>query len=153
LVSSPHSTRRGLSSELRNAASGQSLHAQYELHGGNLKRLFADLYRKSTVLVSGTARALRPSSAAGGGECRYVRGDYATAERLLRPLAEQGNATPQSTSGALYNRGQGVPQDMPGFGGGIAKAADQGEARAQNGLGRPVLSTARALPQDFAAFR
>jgi TPR repeat protein len=32
----------------------------------------------------------------------YDRGDYATAVRLFRPLAEQGNAQAQNSLGAMY---------------------------------------------------
>jgi TPR repeat protein len=41
----------------------------------------------------------------------YARGDYETAERLLRPLAEQGDALAQYNLGLMYNAGEGVPQD------------------------------------------
>src|SRR5215813_10904316 len=37
--------------------------------------------------------------------------DYATAVRLLRPLAEQGNPDAQYTLGVFYDNGLGVPQD------------------------------------------
>ena len=39
------------------------------------------------------------------------RRDYQTAVRLIRPLAEQGNANAQYTLGVLYDNGLGVPQD------------------------------------------
>ena len=39
------------------------------------------------------------------------KGDYATALRLLRPLAEQGDAKAQISLGAMYAGGQGVAQD------------------------------------------
>jgi TPR repeat protein len=38
-------------------------------------------------------------------------GDYATALRLMRPLAEQGYAYAQTSLGAMYAEGKGVPQD------------------------------------------
>ena len=41
----------------------------------------------------------------------YNRGDYAIALRLIRPLADQGNADAQYNLGVLYEKGQGVPQD------------------------------------------
>ena len=41
----------------------------------------------------------------------YNKGDYATALRLVRPLADQGNALAQSNLGFMYANGQGVPQD------------------------------------------
>ena len=37
--------------------------------------------------------------------------DYATAVRLIRPLAEQGDANAQYNLGVLYDNGLGVPQD------------------------------------------
>ncbi len=39
------------------------------------------------------------------------RGDYATALREWRPLAEQGNAEAQFNLGSMYYHGYGVPQD------------------------------------------
>jgi len=39
------------------------------------------------------------------------RGDYATALREWRPLAEQGDASAQYNLGLMYDKGQGVPQD------------------------------------------
>jgi len=37
--------------------------------------------------------------------------DYATAVRLIRPLAEQGDASAQYKLGVFYDNGLGVPQD------------------------------------------
>jgi TPR repeat protein len=39
------------------------------------------------------------------------RHDYATAARLIRPLADQGDANAQYILGVFYNNGLGVPQD------------------------------------------
>jgi hypothetical protein len=39
------------------------------------------------------------------------RRDYATAARLIRPLAEQGDASAQYNLGVFYDNGLGVPQD------------------------------------------
>ena len=36
---------------------------------------------------------------------------YATAVRIIRPLAEQGDARAQYTLGVFYDNGLGVPQD------------------------------------------
>ena len=41
----------------------------------------------------------------------HSRGDYATALREWRPLAEQGDALAQCNLGVLYQNGQGVPED------------------------------------------
>ncbi len=45
------------------------------------------------------------------GVAAYNRGDYATAFREWRPLAEQGNADAQFFLGFMYDAGRGVPQD------------------------------------------
>ena len=39
-------------------------------------------------------------------------GDYPTAMRLLRPIAEQGYASAQFNLGVMYEMGLGVPQDF-----------------------------------------
>jgi len=39
------------------------------------------------------------------------RRDYATAVRLIHPLAEHGDANAQYNLGVLYDNGLGVPQD------------------------------------------
>jgi uncharacterized protein len=41
----------------------------------------------------------------------YERGDYATAMRLFRPLAEDGDAIAQYYLGELYDKGRSIPQD------------------------------------------
>ena len=41
----------------------------------------------------------------------YDRGDYATALRIFRQLADQGAAEAQSYLGLIYDKGQGVGQD------------------------------------------
>ena len=39
------------------------------------------------------------------------RGDFATALREWRPLAQQGNADAQHNLGVMYEKGPGVPQN------------------------------------------
>ena len=41
----------------------------------------------------------------------YERGDYTTAMRLQRPLADQGHVAAQFNLGHMYDNGRGVPQD------------------------------------------
>ena len=47
------------------------------------------------------------------GKCSasYEAGDYGTALREFRPLAEQGNADAQFNLGLMYKNGEGVPED------------------------------------------
>ena len=65
----------------------------------------------------------------------FDRGDYATALRLLRPLANQGNAYAQSFLGFMYHNGQGVAQNYAEAMKWYRLAADQGDAPAQSALG------------------
>ena len=45
------------------------------------------------------------------GVVAYAKGDYPTAMRLLRPIAEQGYASAQFNLGVMYDNGEGVTQD------------------------------------------
>jgi TPR repeat protein len=65
----------------------------------------------------------------------YQEGRYATALRLARPLAAEGDARAQSVLGLLYYRGFGVPQDEVEAVKWFRNAADRGDARAQYHLG------------------
>ena len=62
-------------------------------------------------------------------------GDYATALKGLRVLAEQGHATAQYNLGAMYENGQGAPQDYKTAVKWYKLAAEQGYALAQINLG------------------
>src|SRR5262249_33205656 len=65
----------------------------------------------------------------------YRKGDYATALRLWRPLADAGNSDAQFRLGFLYHQGQGVPQDHAAAAAWYRKAAEQGNKWAQYLLG------------------
>ena len=45
------------------------------------------------------------------GRAAYDRGDYATALRLIKPLAAQGDANAQTQLGRMYEKGWGVPKN------------------------------------------
>jgi uncharacterized protein len=77
-------------------------------------------------------------------------GDYATAIRLWRPLAEQGDAAAQFNLGLIYYKGQGVPQDYVAAAVWLRKAADQGVAAAQWSIGS-MYANGRGVRQDYAA--
>ncbi len=83
------------------------------------------------------------------GFAAYERGDYATALREFRPLAEQGDAVAQYNLGIMYSKGQGVAQDYAEAVKWYRKAADQGNADAQNNLGH-MYSKGRGVSQDDA---
>ncbi len=78
----------------------------------------------------------------------YYRGDYKLVMRLVRPLAEQGNAEAQSILGLLYNTGQGVPVDYAEAARWLRRAAEQGKAPAQFGLGG-LYANGQGVPQDY----
>ena len=61
----------------------------------------------------------------------HQRGDFATAVRLIRPLAIKGEAAAQYMLGGMYTLGQGVPEDNVQALFWVSKAADQGNADAQ----------------------
>ena len=66
-------------------------------------------------------------------DAAHNKQDYATVLRLLRPLAEQGDARAQNNLGAMYDKGQGVPKDYVQAVKWWRLAADQGDARATRG--------------------
>jgi TPR repeat protein len=109
--------------------------------------------RIKTLFAGGVlALALFGAAAAGPLEdatSAYQRGDYATALRIVRPLAEQGDAGAQGSLGAFYAYGQGVPQDYALALVWYRKAAEQGDAFAQTGLG-VMYANGRGVPQDDA---
>ncbi len=79
----------------------------------------------------------------------YNRGDYATALREWRPLAEQGDAKAQYNLGFMYRKGQGMPQDYAKSLQWYRKAAEQGYAKAQYNLGH-MYDKGLGVPQDDA---
>src|SRR5437763_295274 len=83
------------------------------------------------------------------GFAAYQRGDYATALRLLRPIADQGDAMAQSVVGILYSKGEGVPQNDGEATRWYRKAAEQGNAMAQFELGE-LYQEGQGIPQDYA---
>ena len=56
----------------------------------------------------------------------YDRGDFATALRLFRSLADQGNAVAQQRVGLMYESGQSVQRDYAEAVKWYHRAADQG---------------------------
>ena len=81
------------------------------------------------------------------GVAAYDRGDYATAFRELKPLAEQGDAVAQYHLGNMYRTGRGVPQDYAEAERWYRRAVEQGNASAQFNLGVKYYNS---LPQDYA---
>jgi uncharacterized protein len=83
------------------------------------------------------------------GMSAYNKGDYSTAYNMLKPIAEQGDASAQFNLGLLYLDGKGLPQDYTEAAGWFRRAAEQGDAGAQNNLGT-FYSQGLGVVQDYA---
>ena len=86
------------------------------------------------------------------GLAAYKSGDFATALREWRPLAEQGIAGAQNVLGAMYRLGQGVPQDDKTAVKWYTLAAEQGDAPAQFNLG-VMYANGQGVLQDYVYAR
>jgi uncharacterized protein len=100
-------------------------------------RYYTELSRAS-LAASVMVVAVAAIATAGPFEDVFVaveRGDYSTANWLLRPLADQGNAVAQFDLGFMYDNGRGVMQDYGEAMRWYRLAAEQGNALAQYNLG------------------
>jgi hypothetical protein len=80
-------------------------------------------------------KGLRMAGLFEDGLAAHKRGDYATALKLWRPLAEQGLADAQYTLGIMYANGRGVAQNYAEALKWYRMAAEQGNVAAQCNLG------------------
>ena len=78
----------------------------------------------------------------------FFSGDYATALREWRPLAEQGDSVAQFFLGVMYDDGQGVTQDDKEAVKWYGLAAAQGYANAQHNLGL-MYANGEGVIQDY----
>jgi hypothetical protein len=69
------------------------------------------------------------------GVAAYMQGDYSTAVREWRSLAEQGDADAQLNLGFMYDNGYGIMQDYRKAIAWYRRSAEQGNKRAQYNLG------------------
>lgn len=102
----------------------------------------------ATVLLPS---AFRPAWAGPGEDAlnAYSNGDYATAVRLWRPLADQGDSSAQFWLGACYDLGRGVPADPAAAARWYRLAAEQGHANAQHNLAN-LYEVGQGVPPDYA---
>lgn len=77
------------------------------------------------------------------------RGDYATAYRLSKPLADRGNPEAQHFLGRMYVTGRGIPQNYSEAVRWYGLAAEQGHAEAQVELGL-MYDNGEGVPQNYA---
>ena len=83
------------------------------------------------------------------GLAAHKRGDYATALKNWRPIAEKGDAAVQFNLGLMYFKGQGTPQDYNEAAKWYRRAAEQGYTKAQFNLG-DMHYKGKGVPQDYA---
>ena len=81
------------------------------------------------------------------GGAAYQRGDYETAFKEFKPLAEQGNIWAQYYVGQMYIMGQGIPKDYAEAFKWYKKAAQHGYSLAQGVLGWMYLE-GDGVPRD-----
>ena len=79
----------------------------------------------------------------------YNVGDYATALKEWRPLAEQGDMVAQKELGNMYRNGQGVPHNNITAARWVRLSAEQGYAEAQKTLAR-YYEYGSGVPRDYA---
>jgi len=100
------------------------------------------------AVVLGTQQTTRAGLADGAGA--YNRGDYATALKEFRPLAERGNTLSQYLLGVMYYEGRGVPQDYKEAVKWFRKAAEQGDPGAQFSLGL-MYADGNGVPKNYVS--
>lgn len=83
------------------------------------------------------------------GRKAYEKGNYETAFRLMKPLADQGDVSSQYYLGIMYDEGKGVRQNYIEAMKWYRMAAEQGDARAQFNLGL-LYYNGQGVPQNYS---
>ena len=78
----------------------------------------------------------------------YKKGDYVSAAKEWRSLAEDGDAPSQYNLGLLYVDGHGVPQDYAEAAKWFRRAAEQGYTLAQHNLGA-MYGSGQGVRRDY----
>src|SRR5512142_1132540 len=75
--------------------------------------VYREPIHQSIVGLAEAVGVVKPASAFDAIQAAYQKGDYETALRLARPLADQGDVRAQSMVGLVHYLGRGgVPQDL-----------------------------------------
>ena len=96
-----------------------------------IARLLTSMALATMLAMPAPAQTIEDAAAA------YQRGDLAGALTQYRRLAEQGLAIAQSNLGAMYDNGEGVPEDDAEAVRWYRLAAEQGHACSQHQAGKP----------------
>jgi TPR repeat protein len=113
-----------------------------------LARSAPDPFGSVGTSMAGPGCAASTADTLAAARAAYERHDFKTEAKLLRPLAEQGNATAQTLLGFMYGHGQGLPENAAEALKWYRKAAEQGDVGAQSNLGL-LYEQGRGTPQDF----
>ena len=120
-----------------------------------MKRLMSSLLKQKPnlilclfVIISCLLIPFALSADFNAGYRAYKKGDYVTALKEWRPLAEQGLADAQFFLGLMYASGRGVPQDYKEAEKWYSLAAEKGQADAQFFLGG-MYDKGEGVPQDY----
>ena len=111
------------------------------MYGSRFKAIGAGIVLFISFAASVAAGPLEDAKAA------YDRADYATALRLYRAIADQGNGNGQFGLGTIYATGRGAPQDYVEAAKWYRLAAEQGHAQAQFNLGT-MYDNGSGVPMD-----
>jgi hypothetical protein len=108
------------------------------------------VFRRTTLALLLIALAVFPAAAQDYEQSLAAakKGDYATALKILNPLAEKGMANAQHDLGVLYAKGQGVTQNDAVAARWFQKAAEGGHNNAKYLLGT-MYYRGRGVPQDL----
>jgi uncharacterized protein len=111
-----------------------------------------DLTNISAVVFLAVASIAAPVAAGPleDADAAFNRGDYVTTLRVVRPLADQGNAKAQALLGTMYENGEGLAQDLTEAVKWLRKAAEGGEVTAQDYLGIFYATGDSGLQQDYS---
>ena len=78
----------------------------------------------------------------------YQKGDFATAMKEWRPIAENGDAAAQFNLGLMYYDGQAVPQDYAQAANWFLRSAEQDYEKAQLNLGA-MYGVGKGVKRDY----
>lgn len=93
------------------------------------------MQKMAIMLGLGLALAIPARADLSGAMAAYSRQDYASAQRQLQELAQQGEPTAQLHLGRLYEEGRGVGQDYAEAARWYGLASDAGNLPARYSLG------------------
>ena len=78
----------------------------------------------------------------------YQQGDFVTAAKEWRQLADQGDSSAQFNLGLLYYDGKGVPQDYTEAANWFRRAAEQDYEKAEHNLGA-MYGSGKGVKRDY----